>query len=69
MPQDQSVQLQDISKDGNREYYCRQNKKKCVIVGGHRDDGACLIAEALDEEDNDLTNELFYTESSFLTPL
>lgn len=59
--------LSEIKYGHDHVYFCSKNSWECFVLTSHPDDGACLIVERL--EDNDLSDDIAYSESCYLTHL
>jgi len=46
------MKLEDVKHDGSIEYWCNKfgYKVRCVIIGSHVNDGAFLIANAIESK-------------------
>ena len=58
------MKLEDVVIDGSTQHHCRKNNKTCVIAASFVDDGACLVACDVSDE-NFL--DLWATEACYLT--
>lgn len=58
------MKLNEVKWGWPNFYWDIQHQLKVILVISHPDDGACLIAEVI--EDGDITGKLVYTEASNL---
>lgn len=66
------MKLKDVTYGYEGFYFCKKNKIYCAVITSHPDDGATLIVEKMEEQEDytfDCSGEIYYSEACHLHTL
>ena len=63
------MELKNVKLGIEHTYLHNPTNRLCYVAGVYESDGACLIVELYDEDGDDITGELKYSEACFLEPV